>query len=198
MKSAKNTTPAMNADDASGVPGQNMDQIAKDLSAQAEAPRSALSLITAATRGVLVLFPYSPQQPEEGKVYPVMKGSLDTREVKVRVSAFAHKTDEGREYLSLSIGSAGEDHIGGALFRHESQNPMNGLWELAPGKENDRFGAIAKSVPGTEPGTYDQVFQLRFYGKRKLSPTGVPYIKCNVYPERKEGADALAAMKDCF
>ena len=191
---AASTSPA----DNSGVPGMNLDQIARDLSNQTEAPRSALSLINADTRGVLVLFPYAPQEREEGKVYPVMKGSLDTRDAKVRVSAFAHKTDEGREYLSLSIGSAGDDHIGGALFRHELQNPLNGLLELAPGKENERFGAIAKSVPGAEPGTYDNLFQLRFRGKRKLSPTGVAYIKCNVYPERKEGADALAAMNECF
>jgi len=198
MKSAKPDTAAAIPSDASGVPGMDINQIARDLSTRAESPRSALSAINAETRGVLVLFPYAPQERKEGVMYPVMKGSLDTRDAKVRVSAFAHKTDEGREYLSLSIGSEGEDHIGGAVFRHESQNPLNGLWELAPGKENERFGAIAKSVPGAEPGTYDNLFQLRFYGKRKLSPTGVAYIKCNVYPERKEGAEALSAMKDCF
>lgn len=198
MKSAKNTAPAMTAADASGVPGQSMGQIAKDIAAQADAPRSALSLINATTRGVLVLFPYSPKEREEGKVYPVMKGNLDTAAARVLVSAFEHMTDEGRKYLSLSIGSAGENHIGGVIFRKESQNPLDGLWEIAPGKENDRFGAISKTVPGAEPGTYDEVYRLRCSGKRKLSSTGVPFIRCDVYPDRNDRAETLASMDVCF
>lgn len=156
-----------------------------------------VDLIDASTRGVLTLFPYSPRNVEADKTYPVMTGHLDTRRVKIPVSAFAKKTDEGRDFLSLSIGPQGQNHIGGAVFRQEEQNQTNGLWELAPGKENDRYGVIAKTVQieGTED--YQTVFELRFYGKRRLSSAGVPYIKAQVYPERKAG-DAENAMDGCF
>lgn len=52
-------------------------------------------------------------------------------------------------------------------------------------------------IPGTED--YETVFELRFYGKRRLSGAGVPYIKAQVYPERKAGgAEAEEAMNGCF
>lgn len=156
-----------------------------------------VDLIDANTRGVLTLFPFRPRNVEAGKTYPVMTGHLDTKRVKIPVSAFAKKTEEGREFLSLSIGPQGQNHIGGAVFRQEEQNQSNGLWELAPGKENDRYGVIGKTVQieGTED--YETVFELRFYGKRRLSGAGVPYIKAQVYPERKAG-DAEDTMDGCF
>lgn len=156
-----------------------------------------VDLIDASTRGVLTLFPYAPRNVEAGKAYPVMTGHLDTKRVKIPVSAFAKKTEEGREFLSLSIGPQGQNHIGGAVFRQEEQNQTNGLWELAPGKENDRYGVIGKTIQidGTED--YETVFELRFYGKRRLSGAGVPYIKAQVYPERK-ATDAENAMDGCF
>lgn len=155
-----------------------------------------VDFIDANTRGVLTLFPYAPRNVEVGKTYPVMTGHLDTKRVKIPVSAFAKKTEEGREFLSLSIGPQGQNHIGGAVFRQEEQNPANGVWELAPGKENDRYGVIGKTVPveGTED--YETVFELRSYGKRRLSGAGVPYIKAQVYPERK--ASDAEAMDGCF
>nr|WP_317623821.1 hypothetical protein [Acidovorax sp. SUPP3334] len=157
-----------------------------------------VDLIDAHTRGVLVLFPYTPRNAEEGKVYPAMTGHLDTRRVKIPVSAFAKKTEEGREFLSLAIGPRGQNHIGGAVFRQEEQNQQTGLWEMTPGKENDRHGVIGKTVPveGTEQ--YETVFQLRFYGKRRLSGAGVPFIKAQVYPERKAGDEDEQAMDGCF
>ena len=59
------------------------------------------------------------------------------------------------------------------------------------------YGVIGKTVPvkGTED--YATVFELRFYGKRRLSGAGVPYIKAQVYPERKAG-DPEQAMDGCF
>lgn len=160
--------------------------------------RQLVDLVDASTRGVLTLFPYTPRHVEPGKTYPAMTGHLDTRRVKIPVSAFAKRTEEGRDFLSLSIGPQGQAHIGGAMFRQEQQNPENGLWELAPGKENERFGLIGKTVqvPGTED--YDTVFELRFYGKRRLSGAGVPYIKAQVYPARKAGGEAEGAMAGCF
>jgi len=157
-----------------------------------------VDLIDGSTRGVLTLFPYSPRNVEPGKTYPVMTGHLDTKRVKIPVSAFVKKTEEGRDFLSLSIGPQGQNHIGGAVFRQEEQNENNGLWQLAPGKENDRYGVIGKTVQieGTE--NYETVFELRFYGRRRLSGAGVPYIKAQVYPERKTGDDAEQAMEGCF
>lgn len=156
-----------------------------------------VDLIDGNTRGVLTLFPFLPRTFEAGKTYPAMTGHLDTRRVKIPVSAFAKKTDEGREFLSLSIGKQGQNHIGGAVFRQEEQNPENGLWELAPGKENERHGVVGKSVPIAGTDEYETVFELRFYGKRMLSGAGVPYIKAQVYPERAHEADGRE-MDGCF
>ncbi|MGY8573465.1 hypothetical protein L0936_19310 [Paracidovorax citrulli] len=157
-----------------------------------------VDLIDAHTRGVLVLFPYTPRNVEEGKIYPAMTGHLDTRRVKIPVSAFAKKTDEGRAFLSLAIGPRGQNHIGGAVFRQEEQNPRTGLWELTPGKENERHGVIGKTVQIEGTDQYETVFQLRFYGKRRLSGAGVPFIKAQVYPERKAGDEDEQAMEGCF
>lgn len=196
MTNAKNTKPARTAAPAHD---EDMDKLVTEAEKQfAHRDQVQLvDLIDANTRGVLTLFPYSPRNVEANKVYPVMTGHLDTKRVKIPVSAFAKKTEEGREFLSLSIGPQGQNHIGGAVFRQEEQNQTNGLWELAPGKENDRYGVIGKTVQieGTED--YETVFELRFYGKRRLSGAGVPYIKAQVYPERKAG-DAENAMDGCF
>lgn len=156
-----------------------------------------VDLIDADTRGVLTLFPYQPRNVAAGKTYPVMTGHLDTRRLKIAVSAFAKTSEEGREFLSLSIGPQGQDHIGGAVFRQEEQNQIDGLWELAPGKENDRYGVIGKTVHVPRTDGYQTVFELRFYGRRRLSSAGVPYIKAQVYPERKTG-DVMHAMEGCF
>lgn len=196
MTNAKNTKPARIAAPAHD---EEMDKLVTEAEKQfAQRDQVQLvDLIDASTRGVLTLFPYSPRNVEAGKTYPVMTGHLDTRRVKIPVSAFAKQTDEGRDFLSLSIGPQGQNHIGGAVFRQEEQNQSTGLWELAPGKENDRYGVIGKTVQieGTED--YETVFELRFYGKRRLSGAGVPYIKAQVYPERKAG-DAENAMDGCF
>jgi hypothetical protein len=155
-------------------------------------------LIDANTRGVLTLFPFKPREMVAGKKYPVMSGHIDTKRVKVPVSAFEHTTDEGRKFLSLSIGVKDQNHIGGAVFREEVQNQTNGKWELTPGKENDRFGLLNKQVliAGTEE--YETVFELRFYGKRVESRAGVYYIKAQVYPERKEGMVSQRNADDDF
>lgn len=198
MTNANTAKPARNAAPAHD---EDMDKLVTEAEKQfAQRDQVQLvDLIDGNTRGVLTLFPYAPRNPEAGKTYPAMTGHLDTKRVKIPVSAFAKMTDEGRQFLSLSIGPQGQNHIGGAVFRQEEQNQTNGLWELAPGKENDRYGVIGKTVQieGTED--YETVFELRFYGKRRLSGAGVPYIKAQVYPERKAGgADAETAMDGCF
>ena len=196
MTNAKNTKTSRNALPAHD---EDMDKLVTQAEKQfAHRDQVQLvDLIDANTRGVLVLFPYNPRTVEAGKTYPVMTGHLDTKRVKIPVSAFAKVTDEGREFLSLAIGPQGQNHIGGAVFRQEEQNQGNGLWELAPGKENDRYGVIGKTqlIEGTED--YETVFELRFYGKRRISGAGVPFIKAQVYPERKAG-DAAEAMAGCF
>lgn len=155
--------------------------------------------INAETRGVLVLFPFSPRSVDEGKVYPVMTGHLDTKNVKVAVSAFARMTDEGREFLSLAIGPQGEAHIGGAVFRLEEQSPIDGKWLRTPGKELDRFGVISKQVKFEGSDEYETIYQLRFYGRARVTAAGVPYIKAKVYPERREASPAdLDALDGCF
>lgn len=158
-----------------------------------------VDLINANTTGILVLFPYVPRTMAPGVEYPVMKGHLDTRNVKVPVSAFMKSTDEGRPYLSLSIGVTGQAHIGGAVFRQEVQSDLDGRWRFVPGKENERFGLIAKTEKVADH-AYDTIFQLNFSGKRRLSGAGVPYIKGNVYPMRHDGAELepAAAMAGCF
>lgn len=196
MTNAKNAKPARTVAPAHD---EDMDQLVTEAERQFTRRDQVqlVDLIDATTRGVLTLFPYIPRNVEEGKTYPVMTGHLDTKRVKIPVSAFAKKTDEGREFLSLSIGPQGQNHIGGAVFRQEEQDQTNGRWELAPGKENERYGVIGKTVPieGTEE--FVTVFELRFYGKRRLSGAGVPYIKAQVYPVRKAG-DAEQSMEGCF
>ena len=100
--------------------------------------------------------------------------------------------------MSLSIGPKGQDHIGGALFRHEEQSEKTGLWEQTPGKDNDRYGVLAKTlnIEGTDQ--YQTVFELRCNGKRRLSRGGVPYIKAHVYPVRKTEAADAQALAACF
>ncbi len=156
-----------------------------------------VELIDANSRGVLTLFPFVPRTFESGKTYPAMTGHLDTRRVKIPVSAFKKTTEEGREFLSLSIGPKGQNHIGGAVFRQEEQNPANGLWEPTPGKENERHGVIGKTVPIAGADEYETVFELRFYGRRRLSGAGVPFIKAQVYPERPQESDGRE-MLGCF
>jgi hypothetical protein len=196
MTNAKNPNPVHTA---APVCDEEMDKLVTEAEKQfAQLDRVQLvDLIDTNTRGVLTLFPYRPRSVEAGKVYPAMTGHLDTKRVKIPVSAFAKKTEEGREFLSLSIGPQGQSHIGGAVFREEEQSQNNGLWELAPGKENDRHGVICKTVQKEGAEDYVTVFELRFYGKRRLSGAGVPYIKAQVYPERKAN-DAENAMDGCF
>lgn len=198
MSNAK--TPRATRNAAAAAPAEEMEQLVTQAEREfAERDQVQLvDLIDANTHGVLTLFPYTPRNIEPGKTYPAMTGHLDTRRVKIAVSAFAKMTDEGREYLSLSIGPRGQNHIGGAVFRQEEQNPENGRWMLAPGKENDRYGVIGKSVQAEGTEDYQTVFELRFYGKRRLSGAGVPYIKAKVYPERKAGGDDEQAMEGCF
>ena len=196
MTTVKTTKPARTAATSHD---EGMDQLvtqAEKQFAQCD-PVQLVDRIDANTRGVLTLFPYSPRNVEAGKTYPVMTGHLDTKRVKIPVSAFAKKTDEGREFLSLSIGPQGQNHLGGAVFRQEEQNQANGLWELAPGKEFERYGVIGKTVQVEGTQDYETVFELRFYGRRRLSGAGVPYIKAQVYPERKAG-DSGQAMDGCF
>lgn len=194
-------TSAIANDAQAAEQGNEMDRLA----AEAERTYSQrdqghlVDLIDANTRGVLTLFPFTPRNVEEGKMYPVMTGHLDTKRVKIPVSAFAKMTEEGRQFLSLAIGPKGQNHIGGAVFRQEEQNQDNGEWVLAPGKDNERHGVIGKTVLVEGTDEYETVFELRFYGRRKLSGTGVPYIKAQVYPEqRKPGTDAASAMAGCF
>ena len=193
MTTATTTKPARTA--APAHDDAEMDKLVTE--AERQFAVQLVDLVDANTRGVLTLFPYLPRNGEAGKTYPVMTGHLDTKRVKVPVSAFAKTTEEGRPFLSLSIGPQGQNHIGGAVFRQEEQNPATGLWELAPGKENERFGVIGKTVPIEGTDEYDTVFELRLYGRRRLSGGGVPYIKAQVYPERKAG-DAEEAMEGCF
>jgi hypothetical protein len=179
---------------------KNTDELVRAVERRAiEGQRNPVDLINAETRGVLVLFPYKPLNPVEGTKYPVLKGHLDTKNVRCPVSVFTHVTEEGREYASLSIGVKAQEHIGGALFRHEVQNEINGAWELTPGKENLRFGQIAKSICIDEDKKeYEIIFQLQVSGLRKMSNGGVPFIKANVYPVRNKADESLEAMQACF
>lgn len=198
MTNAKTTAkPACNAEP---VHDEDMDKLVTEAEKQFSRQDQVqlVDLIDANTRGVLTLFPYVPRTFELGKTYPAMTGHLDTKRVKIPVSAFAKKTEEGHDFLSLSIGPQGQNHIGGAVFRQEEQNSENGLWVLAPGKENERYGVIGKTVPIEGTDEYETVFELRFYGKRRLSSAGVPYIKAQVYPERRHEVDTDRAMVGCF
>lgn len=161
-------------------------------------PQQLVDLINADTRGVLTLFPYAPRDVQEGKSYPALTGYLDTRRVKIPVSAFTKHTEAGRLFLSLSIGPKGQAHLGGALFRQEEQDAANGLWKLAPGKENDRYGVLGRTVKIDGSDEYQTLFELRCQGKRRLSRAGQPYIKAAVYPLRKAAAVEEGALEACF
>lgn len=173
-----------------------------EMDSQGQNQLHLVDLIDANTRGVLTLFPFQPREVVAGKKYPVMAGHIDTKRVKVPVFAFEQMTEEGRKFLSLSIGVKDQKHIGGAVFRQEEQNPANGKWELTPGKEGDRFGVLNKQVAVGQD-EYETIFELRFYGKRIESRAGVFYIKAQVYPQRKEGevlerSTASDSMGGCF
>lgn len=198
MSNVKSTAASKRASQAQ--PGAAIEQSAPAVIEPSSADTDHLvNRINADTRGVLVLFPFTPRSIEEGKTYPVMTGHLDTKNVKVAVSAFVRKSEEGREFLSLAIGPQGQTHIGGALFRQEEQNPTNGKWERTPGKEMDRFGLISKQVKVAGTDEYETVYQLRFYGRARVTAAGVPYIKANVYPERRELSPAgFDDMDGCF
>jgi hypothetical protein len=58
------------------------------------------------------MVPFTPCSIEQGRIYLVMIGHLDIKIVMVSVSAFARKTDEGREFLSLAIGQQSYAYIG--------------------------------------------------------------------------------------
>jgi hypothetical protein len=88
----------------------------------------------------IVLFPYRKRNPEEGKTYPVMRGTIEWDEAAVQVAGFKKPllNDDGEvigDYLSLSIGNVGGEKLYGALF-HSSKE----------GKENTFTGNIEKSV----------------------------------------------------
>lgn len=203
-KAAKNvqaSTPVAEAQIAGAAPAndEEMERIVSEAEKQfsRSQPPSLVDLIDANTRGVLTLFPYTPRNPDPEKTYPVVTGHLDTRHAKIPVSGFAKKSEEGRDFLSLSIGAKGQERIGGAIFRQEEQDPATGLWSMTPGKDNDRFGMIEKSVKVGDD-AYEQVFELRLYGKRRLSGTSVPYIKAKVYPMRAAGEDDGDALDGIF
>jgi uncharacterized protein (DUF736 family) len=196
MTKATSTKATSTAIQADAEMDKLVTQAEKRFADQAQA--NLVDLIDGSTRGVLTLFPFTPRTIEEGKTYPVMTGQFDTKRVKVPVAAFAKMTEEGRQFLSLSIGKKDQTHIGGALFRQEEQDAATGVWNITPGKENDRYGVITKTVKVEGTDAYETVYELRFYGKRRLSGAGVPYIKANVYAERLEGDAAAAAMQDCF
>ncbi len=202
-KAAKNVQEASPAGDEQiigSVPANDpeMEHLVSQVEQQfARSQGSLVDLIDSGTRGTLTLFPYTPRNPDPEKTYPVVTGHLDTRQAKIPVSGFAKMSEEGRNFLSLSIGAKGQERIGGAIFRQEEQDPATGLWSFAPGKENDRFGMIEKSVK-VDDQSYEQVFELRMYGKRRLSGAGVPYIKAKVYPMRAAGEDEGDALDGIF
>ncbi len=174
--------------------GRLVDEFEASLPPAPSAPALLPSLVNADTVGVLVLFAYRPGSRKEGKVYPVMRGHLDTRGATIPVSAFLEKSEEGREYLSLSIAGMGYEPVRGSCFRAEQQNPDDGTWGVLPGKGNDRFGFIEKSVKvGDE---YETVFRLRFFGGRKVAANGLAYIKAKVYSQREEVS--AESFSDCF
>jgi hypothetical protein len=193
-KTTKTTPATVNADDK--VMGSLVGNFEKEMQSRGQVHLA--DLIDANTRGVLTLFPFKAREMVAGKKYPVMSGHIDTKRVKVPVSAFEHMTDEGRTFLSLSIGVKDQNRIGGAVFRQEEQAPTGGKWEMTPGKENDRFGVLSKQVVIAGTDVYETIFELRFYGKRLESRAGVYYIKAQVYPERNEGVMAERANDDDF
>lgn len=188
------------ADKSAGKQAQQLDNLPANTAAMGSG-MDAGRLINKDTRGVLVLFPYVPKAgaTSEGKTLPVMTGSIDTRDAKIPVAAFAKQTDEGREYLSLSIGFADHEHISGVMFRQEKQNPADGIWEVAPGKGNERFGLISKQTKNADE-TFTKVFELRFFGGRKLSRLNMPYIRAQIYPQQLGTVEGQGdeVMDGCF
>lgn len=194
LMSQGNATAAPLGDAIDQEIGRLVDEFEASLPPAPSAPALRPSLVNADTVGVLVLFASRPTNRKEGKVYPVMRGHLDTRGATIPVSAFLEKSEEGREYLSLSIAGMGYEAVRGSCFRAEQQNPDDGTWGVLPGKNNDRFGFIEKSVKvGDE---YETIFRLRFFGGRKVAANGLAYIKAKVYAQREEGG--AENFDDCF
>jgi len=139
------------------------------------------------TQGTLTLVPARFGQREEGKVYPMMRGWLDTPLFRVPAAAFLKSTDEGREYLSISFGNKG-DLVYGCLFRVEEQDMTNGKWVAIPGKENDRTGLISKSIQvGEKDGKplYEKIFELRMIGGIRKTRNGNHCIKVKVFSAKQ-------------
>jgi hypothetical protein len=120
------------------------------------------------------LFNNTPEDRDDDKVHPVMRGVLETTAFKLDVGAFLETAKNGAEYLSLAIGGADQEKLYGRFFRDPKE-----------GKEGHYYGYIERSV---ETGVddegqkiYEKLWTLGIDAGRRESDKGVKYIGGKVF-----------------
>jgi hypothetical protein len=131
----------------------------------------------------LVLFTNNPEDREEGKTYPIMRGAIESKDFKIDVGAFVETSQNNVSYLSLSIGNGEQEKVYGRFYR-----------DTKVGKEGHYYGYIEKSIEtgidaeGTK--LYETLWTLSVDAKRAQSESGVNYIGGRVYPKGVKKASA--------
>lgn len=149
-----------------------------------------IEFIDEGTSGTLTLTPARFGVRDANKEYPTMSGWFDTPNFRISAAGFVKKTEEGREYLSISFGGKNEDRFYGCIFRDEVQDLNTGLWATKFGKENDRHGLIRKNEEaGKDPEgktIYKTLFELRMAGGVRRTRNGNLCLKLKVYSVKND------------
>jgi hypothetical protein len=126
------------------------------------------------TNARFVLFNNTPEDQEEGKVYPIMRGAIEAKDFKIDIGAFSETSKDNVQYLSLSIGSNEQEKVYGRFFR-----------DTKVGKEGHYYGYIEKAIEtGVDTDgkkVYEMLWSLPIDAKRTQSESGVKYISGKVY-----------------
>jgi hypothetical protein len=137
------------------------------------------------TEARFVLFNNTPEDREEGKVYPIMRGAIEAKHFKIDIGAFTETSKDNVQYLSLSIGSNGQEKVYGRFFR-----------DTVIGKEGHYYGYIEKAhqtgVDGEGKKVYEVLWTLPIDAKRTQSESGVKYISGKVYTKGNKKVAAAA------
>jgi hypothetical protein len=132
-----------------------------------------------------VLFNNTPEDREEGKVYPIMRGAIEAKDLKIDVGAFQETSKNDVAYLSLSIGSNDQEKIYGRFHR-----------DTKVGKEGHYYGYIEKAIEtGVDSDgkkVYEVLWTLAIDAKRTQSDSGVKYIGGKVYTKGSKKVAAAA------
>jgi hypothetical protein len=139
------------------------------------------------TNARFALFNHTPEDADDGKTHPIMRGVLEAKGYKLEIGAFVEKSEGGTNYLSLSIGSSDTEKVYGRFFK-----------ETKVGSEGHYYGYIEKSqLTGADAEgkkQYTTLWSLAIDAKRMESAQGTKYIGGKVYA--KAGKKSAAAATE--